>query len=257
MRDIGNTIYDPNETPAVRTARKLGEDLKILEDRIANREEWMAAQALTTGKCIISGKGINQTVDYEMSASHLKEVTDITAWSESTADPIENFQEWVELIEDDSGTTPYILVMGLAAANAFLSNTKIKEFLDKLRLNIGSIAPERMTETTVCHLGRIIYPGFDLDLYTYNASYLDKNKQKQKFFPSKGVLLGSKLDTNGRLYGAISDVDADGYRTTEKTRYWPTSWVDRKISARCLMLQSAPLIGLRQPDAFVYAEVLA
>ena len=59
----GEDIYS-SRTPADRAAEKLVEDYNKLNDMTTRREEWMAAQVLTTGQLKVKGKGVDEVIDF-------------------------------------------------------------------------------------------------------------------------------------------------------------------------------------------------
>ena len=58
-RSAGSAIYG-GDTPGQRAANRLTKEIQDGESMIHRREEWMAAQGLTTGTITVSGKGIEQ-----------------------------------------------------------------------------------------------------------------------------------------------------------------------------------------------------
>ncbi len=50
-------------TPAERAGEMLGRDLVDLDEEITRSEEWMCAQALTTGRVRVVGEGVDDTID--------------------------------------------------------------------------------------------------------------------------------------------------------------------------------------------------
>lgn len=59
----GEDIYS-SRTPADRAAEKLIEEYNKLNDMVDRREEWMAAQVLTTGRLRVKGKGVDEVIDF-------------------------------------------------------------------------------------------------------------------------------------------------------------------------------------------------
>ena len=53
-------------TPADRAAEKLIEEYNQLNDMTTRREEWLAAQVLTTGKLKVQGHGVDEVIDYRL-----------------------------------------------------------------------------------------------------------------------------------------------------------------------------------------------
>ncbi|MDP2444166.1 major capsid protein, partial [Pseudomonas sp.] len=84
---------------------------------------------------------------------------------------------------------------------------------------------------------------------------LDAAGDEQPMIPAGGLILGSTNTRNAMLYGAIQDLDAIESGLVEASRF-PKSWVTPEPSVRWLKLQAAPLAGLLEPDAFIYAKVV-
>ncbi|MNP72164.1 Phage major capsid protein E [compost metagenome] len=57
------------------------------------------------------------------------------------------------------------------------------------------------------------------------------------------------------LYAAIQDLEAIESGLVEAARF-PKSWVTQEPSQRWLKVQAAPLPGLLEPNAFLYAKVV-
>lgn len=53
-----------------RAGEQLGKDLADLDDEITRREEWMCAQALTTGSINVKGEGVDDVIDFQMEDTH-------------------------------------------------------------------------------------------------------------------------------------------------------------------------------------------
>lgn len=251
-RQAGNNMYVANANPLTLAIQQEGKDLAYMQDMIVRREELMAAQALDTGIITMTGNGINATADFGMAADHKIAVGDITAWSEAAADPLENLKTWSLKVQKDSGIIPTIIIMGLDAAKYFIANTIVQKYMDMLRVEMGQMNP-KLLPSGANYLGTVNYPGLYCDIYSYAETYLDSNGDSQYYVPVKKVWMGSEKARCTRQYGAIRDVEFGSV----PTRFFPKSWVDHDPSVRWLMIQSAPLPCLHQPDAFLSAAVLA
>lgn len=255
MRQPGESIYSAR-TPLQRAGEQLARDMEDLDDQINRREEWMIAQALTTGQVNVVGDGINDIVDYQMSASHL--VTEATPWTDvdangkSTADPIADLRKYKRRIAKDSGRSATVAVLSSAAADAFLGNTNTKDALNTRRVDLGMIQPQALPDG-VTYLGYLNDPG--IDLYAYEEWYYDEATEAEApMVPEGGLIMGPSTSRCSMLYGAIQDMEAIEGAMFDVARY-PKSWVEKDPSVRWLMMQAAPLPGLHEPDAFVYAKV--
>jgi hypothetical protein len=253
-RDPGMTIYSPNSGPAAKAAAELGRNLAEMNEMITRREEWMAAQSLTTGKCPIIGEGIDDLVDFLMEATHLPVLTGTALWSDHTnADPLANLKTWKRLVSKDSGINPSMVVMGLSALDNFLQCAKVfpttGNVFNMINVQMGRIDP-RILPDGVTYYGTLQELG--LDIYTYEEWYVDDESDiESPMIPTNKVLMGNPSARTEKMYGAIRDLSA-----LAAVPRFPKSWVTEDPSARFVMLQSAPLMAPIQVDAFLCATVL-
>jgi hypothetical protein len=240
-----------SRTPLERAGEQLGRDLIDLDDEITRREEWMCAQALSTGRVRVLGDGVDDTIDFLMEDSH-KIVLGAGRWNTADSDPIANLRQWKRQIAKDSGRTGNVAVLSGEAQDAFQRNETVLKQLNSRRVDMGVIKPEELPDG-VTYLGYLNDPG--IDLYVYDEWYLDDEGDEQQMVPSGGLMLGSTSTRNAMLYGAIKDIEAIESGLVEAARF-PKSWVTQDPSARWLKLQSAALAGMLEPNAFVFAKVV-
>jgi len=249
----GDVIYAPGDSAQLRAQQALGRKLANLEDMIARREEYMAAEALTSGMVTVKGDGVDYIVDFGMSASHKIALSGGSLWSADTSQPLTHLASASTLIARDSGHTASVCVMGSDAASAFINHAKVADKLNVRRMEIGLISPKDMGDG-VSYIGSVAYPGVFVDCYTYNEWYIDPVDGTEKpMIPANMVIMGSPTADCEMLYGAIQDMDAGGLAAV---RRFPKSWVEKDPSLRWIQLQSAPLAGLKQPDAFAALRVV-
>ena len=123
-----------------------GEDLADLDDQIVRREEWMCAQALTTGRIRVLGEGVDDTIDFLMEASH-KITLSTGKWNAAGSDPIGNLRQWKRgVIAKDSGRTANVAVLSGEAVDAFQANELVMKMLNTRRVDLGLIKPEELPD---------------------------------------------------------------------------------------------------------------
>lgn len=251
-RNMGETVYGSNDGPSQRAQKQLGEDLAELEDMIIRREETQAAELLEFGKVTIVGDGLSAIIDFLMSATHLITLAGANLWSAASSYPLEDLRTWKLLIQRDSGLNPDKCIMGSDALNAFLKNANVVSQLDTRRIDLGKIDPVEEADG-VTYYGRI--KDVSLDLYTYEEHYINPvSENLHAMINPKKVYLGStraRCETN---YGAIQDLDAGANFAVPR---FPKSWREKDPSVQWLLLQSAPLLCMHEPDAFLTAQVVA
>lgn len=249
-RSAGESPYS-TRTPLERAGAQLGEDLVSLDDQITRREEWMCAEALCTGRVQVTGEGVSDVIDFLMADDHKITLSAAALWTAEGSDPIGNLRAWKRKIAKDSGKSADRAVLSGEAADAFQSNAMVMQQLNTRRVDMGLIKPEELPDG-VTYLGYLNDPG--IDLYVYDEWYLDDEDNEQPMIPVGGLIMGSTTTSNRMLYAAIQDLDAIESGLVEAPRF-PKSWVTKEPSVRWLKLQAAPLSGLLEPDAFIYAKV--
>ena len=251
-RQVGEPVYvqDGSNAPAARATKVLAEDVTELQMGLNRRIEWMAAKALFTGKVPVKGEGVNYEIDLLYTAAQKKTLTTTARWSEtSTADPIGDLTNWVRQIKQLTGKVARVAVVGRNAAISLENNDKIQKLLDNRRTEAGMLRYESLPEGAV-YMGYLAKPG--IELFTYDEWYVDdESGDEEEMVPENQVLVGSTQARCRRHYGVISDVEAGNFEVETFVK----SWTEPDPSARFVMLQSAVLTAIEEPECFVVATV--
>lgn len=260
-RPAGTVVYPGGQTAGDRAAAVLAKDLLELQDAITRREEWMAASALTTGTINVVGDGVNDVIDFQMAASHKVTLTGTAKWSDTTnSNPPQDLTDWCLLTLKDAGLSCNTIVMDPDAWKLFINHPKVKgnsELLSRFKIQTGQIDPQQI-EDGVAFCGTISDGIVFCDIWVYAEWYVDDTDGTEKpMLPSGTVICGNTRAQNSKLYGAIQDMKAlnDLGGTLIAAPFYPKTWLTDDPSVQWLMLQSAPLVALNQPDAFVSAKV--
>ena len=250
-RSAGEAVYAMG-TPAQRAAAKLAEELADHEDMVSRREEWMAAQALTSGKVSVVGEGINQVVDFQLDATHNVTLTGTDLWTDQTnSDPLSDLRTWIKLVLKDSGINPNVFIAGTDVIEALVNHPKVKDLLDTRRVDMGMIDPMELAPG-VAYYGTLKSNGVTLDVYSYDEWYVDDNGDEQPMIPAgKFILTSTKADFR-RHYGAIKDLKA-GLMAMPR---FVKSWENEDPSVRYVLMQSAPLPAPHQIDAVLTGKAV-
>lgn len=250
----GENIYSggsPDDRLAVLILNKLTE----FDEMISRREEWMVAQALTTGKIPVKGEGIDQLIDFSFTN---KEILAAKAkWNYKNADsvgnPIANFKKWKRALAK-AGFTPTHVVMDTDSADAFLEHPEVVKLFNTATANFGTFAPRAKDPdgtTFICHINEI-----GLDVYSYEEWYIDPIDGEEKpILPSGTVIMASNnsMSTGFTMaYASIIDVN----NGTSSLARVPKTWKQEKPSARYLALQSRPLPIPTMVDSWFVGIVL-
>lgn len=252
----GETLYS-GMTPADRAARQLIKEHKKLEDAVTRREEWMCAQALTTGKIPVVGKGINAVIDFGL--TNIVSLDGTSKWGGTAAKPLSNLSDWADQVADNGFANVDMAIMGKEALRKFLEDANVQKILDNRRFYIGEIAPRDMPNG-VRYVGHINSPA--LDIYTYSEKFLDdwtdpEDPELKPLIPDNMVLM---LPSNAQFtmgYGICTYIDdvSKQWVSVEGRRVLH-SYVEHNPDRRMLELQARPLPIPTKVDSWLAATVL-
>lgn len=248
----GEAVYS-GMSPEQRAVRKLSEELRDLRDSIDRREEWMCAQLLTTGKIPVLGSQINATVDVNFTNKGTAKVK----WSESNADIMGD----MALAQDTVFQTAFLnatdAIVGTAAAEYLLNNTKIQKLLDIRDFQLGRVEPKNLPQG-VRYIGHLTSATMDMDIYTYNEHFQDPTDGKLKpLIPAHKMIVLPK-DMNAELaYGQHTWLD-------QRTQKWysdnsgrtPDAWVEKNPDRKMVAMYSRPLPVPKEVNAWYVMDVL-
>lgn len=237
---MGGTLSAEQRMNAIR--------MDILDEHrklIMRRMEWMAAQFLRTGKIIVEGDEYPRAeVDFGRHADHTATLTSGARWSETTAKPVEDLEDWMQMLEAPASH----VIFGRGAFRYALQNDDFRALVETRR---GSETQLEMAPAANLAAFRGRFGGAGPELWSYTGYWKDSAGAKQLFIPDNGVAVISTGVSGVRAYGGILDAKA-GYRGME---LFPKNWESEDPAVEYLMTQSRPLTVPRMPDATLYATV--
>ncbi|KEM68416.1 clp protease family protein [Escherichia coli 6-537-08_S3_C1] len=237
--------------PAYRRRRIIMQNMRDEELAIAQVEEMQAVSAVLKGKYTMTGEAFDP-VEVDMGRSAANNITQSggTEWSKrdkSTYDPTDD----IEAYALNASGVVNIIVFDPKGWALFRSFKAVKEKLDTRRGSNSEL------ETAVKDLGEAVsYKGMygDTAIVVYSGQYVE-NDVKKNFLPDNTMVLGNTQARGLRTYGCIQDADAQREGINASARY-PKNWVTTGDPAReFTMIQSAPLMLLADPDAFVSVQL--
>lgn len=247
-RSFGENIYS-QRTPAQRAEEILATDLAELDEFITRREEHMAREVLLNGKLVMSGEGFERQVDYNF--TNKEALIDALKWTEKdTSDPIGDLKRWRLKIIQSTGMAPDILVLASNVVDTFISHPKVKEMLNLLRVNIGTIEPSIKNEA-VTFIGKL--PALGIEIYSYDEWFMDDDNNEQPMMPNDHLILG--VSGKGKtLYAAVTQYEKEKPVTIEGTRV-PKHIVDTKNEIQTLRMTARPIPAPFNVDSWFVAVV--
>ncbi|EIQ2013459.1 TPA: major capsid protein E, partial [Escherichia coli] len=172
-------------------------------------------------------------------------------WSKQNADTFDPTHDLDAYCDFASGTINIAIMDGTVwrMLNGF------KLFREKLDTRRGS---KSELETALKDLGSVVsFKGYygDLAIMVAKTTYVDENGDEQRYLPEGTLILGNTQVEGVRCYGAIQDNQALSEGITSAIRY-PKHWLEvGDPGCEYTMTQSAPLMVLPDPDAFVVVQV--
>lgn len=256
-RSAGENPYS-GKSPAERAVEKMAADFKKLLEMITRREEWMAATAIFTGQIPIIGEGLNEVIDFGFTNTETI-VTENLKWNGANADPLGDLERWRETVQKTGFVNCNICVMGRDAANAFLTNARVREVLDTKAYDLAVIKPRELPNGAT-YIGTIHKLG--LDLYQCNEWYLDdwtapESPEEKPLVPNNSLALLSTDAEYSIYYGAVTVIpeDGKGFVTVEGDKV-PQTWIEHRPDRRFLQINSKPLTVPHEVNSWFVAHVL-
>lgn len=242
---IGGTLAPADRMRAL-VARDMQDQLSMLNRRL----EVMAGEVLTTGKSTISGDKY-QTVVLDFGRAAGNTITAAKLWSDPTALPLDDLQNWSQIMLQATGVQATDLIMTTDVWAAFRINPQIKD-----RLTLQRVAQTLPTMTQAAQMtegGQYMGTIDQFNIFVYSGWYVDPATGLElPIIPlTTAILTGPQLE-GVRAYGAIRD-EAAGLQAVP---YFVKSWTEEDPSVRFLMLQSAPVVFPTRPNASFKAKVM-
>lgn len=234
---IGGSLANVNRRDAI-VAKNLDDQRK----KILRRLEWMAAQALLTGKVVVTGEDYPEVeVDFQRAAGNTITLTGLNVWTDTAnALPLEQFESW-----NATSEAPITdLIMDATAWANLYKFQSVKDLLDDtLRGSDSALNLGPDNSKWVSYKGNL----GSFRVWVYSGYYTDDDGNKQNFIPANTVIAASAAVEGVRAFGAILDPVA-GYQALEM---FPKNWLNDDPAVEYVMTQSAPLMVPKRPNASV------
>lgn len=242
----GVNPYNPLDDPLERA---IAEDMDMHLEELDYTLEVMCAQATVSGFMdlydMVDGQRVKTyTVNFKRPATHNVVLSGSKLWGSSGSDLLDQTEEWGSLIQDETnGLVPNELYLGKNAWAAFRKHADVKENLDNLRIEIGTLAPR---------VGAIKKGHWNgLDVYLVNGTYVDMDGTAKYFLDPDYALLMARGAETIIEYGRPVDLDCHG-----AVQVFSKLFKQDDPSGIFSLAESRPLPWIRQPGWVVLAKVL-
>jgi len=237
-------------SPADRQRAMVARDMQDQIDMLNRRLEVMAGEVLATGKSTISGdKYPTVVIDFGRAAGN--SITANPLWSVTTSSPLDNLQDWSQVVLQQTGTMATDVIMPVSVWKVFRANDQVNERLNLQRL--ASTLPTMGQPAQIEEGGVFMGQVDNFNIFVYSGWYVDPADGLEKaILPADSIILASAAIEGVRAYGAIRDEQAG----LQALPYFVKSWVEEDPSVRFVMMQSAPLVVPYRPNASFKVKVL-
>lgn len=259
-KQMGENLFS-DRTPEQRQAQVLMQDLSEMEELIANREEYIAAQLMFNNGYTLReyadkyGEGPYKEFEMRFYGNSGNDAVYAPAsmWSETDADILGDLYQMLIMLTRRGNNASEVL-LGADVADALMKNETIQKLMDLTRYNIGEIAPVALPQGAA-RLGRLNIRGRMIDLLTYDGTYVDEETGETTLYvPDKKICMTAP--GAGRiLWGAVTQMEQStgNWRTITGNR---VPWYWAKEDGRKVRLSSRPLLSPKTKNCFITAEVL-
>lgn len=244
----GMTVYESN-SPQAMLDTIMGENLRELDNRIVVREEQQIAEALTSGKQVIQGDGVDYEVDYGRNAGSEVTLTAGDRWSESaTRDIRGDFKAAAAQMTTPGvdGGDPNIVIMGKNAGANYIADQAVQGgLLDLRRVTMGEIAVEFDASMKVTYIGRHVDIGISVDVYVYSGTYVNSSGVDTPYIATDDAIFLRRGLIATPHYSSISNFHSGIF----VGRRFPRQYITQEGKKMILTLESGPLMAVHEIDA--------
>lgn len=259
VRLPGENLYG-GFTREERALALLTDKLAEFNDSLIRREEWMASQAMLTGKISVIGEGVNYTIDFGF--SNKEALSGAALWSSGTSDPLADIDRWVLTCQKNGYHTPNVCLMSADTHNAFMKRLIALGYMNQYSGNVelATIKPNQLSENVI-YGGMILK--YNMPIYIYNEWYIDDwtnpdTPVENPIVPNGTCLLGSTNAKTAIYYGEITLADetsGTSFKSVLADKAADT-WITKDPAARYLAMHSRPLTAPQEVDSWYVATVL-
>ncbi len=256
-KGFGESYYN-QLSPGERAVRITTDDLNEMGEMIVRRKEAMCAEVLQTNALKMNHYNDNnelievKEIAYYEGGSNPAKYTPQHAWSGADADIIGDVATMALDLKHNSLAATDV-IMGVEAADAFLSNEKVLKLLDNRRVEVGKFEPEEIYDDVVL-LATLNCKGHKMNFIQYTGTYEDDKGKITDYINPKDVIVTAP-GCGMTNYGAITQIDygSDQFITYAEKE---VPLYEVKDQTRSVILRTAPLVQPKNSNPYRLATVI-
>jgi hypothetical protein len=245
VRAAGAALYLGEGGIEEYKSQRIAAELADLKNMIMRTSEWMAAQSLQ-GTLNVSQDNVEFQINYNLPGSNTPVLDTDHHWDETSGDPVADILTWKRIISSATGYSADFAIASSYVVDALLANSKVRELLNYRNINVGEISIGRSN-----YIGRLV----GVDIYEYDAAYIDSAGAEKKFIPDKAFIMVASEGPFRMHHALIYDLDNE---VAVAQPFFAKSWTEADPSMLWLLAESRPLPVPHWPECIVYcAEAIA
>ncbi len=239
-------LRSPGQIAATNAERAVLREVRDLNQRLDNFQEWCVWQALT-GTLTLDYPDVQAVVNYQLPSSHKPNPG--VGWNTATPQQIvSDIRAWKRLVRRDGrveAREAFVTELTLAYVfDSFATKGVATTFMG------GTLLSDRMKDQ---YYREGMLPGFmGLDWNTVEAVYDDDAGTATLFLPDNALFMGNYTDQRPieMMVGPTADDEApDGF-----TGKFTKTWKDKDPSARQVLLELNFLPVITRPEQMIYVD---
>jgi hypothetical protein len=245
-------VLGGNDDAAIQAARKerIGLEQKDMIMRSDRTEEFMSCQAIATGGFSYKDADTEFEINFNMPNANKPVLAAGFKWDNpKTCTPIDDLDRWKLLVKKSCGKIPTRVVMSTELFILFLNSQQVQDYLNKLKINIGSI--DTTAEVLLMGAEKVARIK-NMDFYTYDEYYDAGPNGMTSMIPTDRCILIADAGDFRMNYGAIENLEAG----SAIGKYFSNDFITKNPSVYNLMVEGHPLPTVNEPDAIVSAKVI-
>jgi hypothetical protein len=200
----GESVYSQS-TPAGKGAIIIKEVIEDQKNKINNKMELLAIDALFNGQVSIIGKGEDRIISFNRDPSLTVDLGAGNYWDEATSDPTADIDDFIELL-GNVGSNATHLIGRPSVIRKLISNDEIKAELDNKGIENGELTYQSLANNN----GSIYYGKYkELEIWGYNGNYKDDSGNSQKAIPDGKIVVLCADNGNTDMAGYSADIHVE------------------------------------------------